>query len=84
LKAWDTEKQRYELKTVGTGVVAYMLKPTERASEPPHWLCPSCYAKGQKAFLQATGVRVHMMNVYKCVGCGAIVSAHGEPKWAAE
>ena len=27
LKAWDAEKQRYELKSLGTGAVAYALKP---------------------------------------------------------
>jgi hypothetical protein len=55
LKAWGTEKERYELKPVGRAVVAYMLKPEARGSEPPHWLCPNCYAKGEKAFFQMKG-----------------------------
>jgi hypothetical protein len=38
LKAWDAEKQHYELKPNYMGAVAYMLKPEARGSEPPHWL----------------------------------------------
>ena len=49
---WETEKQRYELKDVGHGVFAYMNKPAVGGSEPPHWLCPTCFAKGQKAYFQ--------------------------------
>jgi hypothetical protein len=36
MKAWDAEKERYELKGVGSGAVAYMLKPDARGAEPPH------------------------------------------------
>jgi hypothetical protein len=34
LKNWDVEKQNYELKPIGNGSVAYMLKPTNVA--PSH------------------------------------------------
>ena len=57
LKAWGAEKENYELKTVGYGTVAYMLKPQARGTEPPHWLCPNCYTQGQKGFLQPSGKR---------------------------
>src|SRR5215208_3622163 len=36
LKDWSAEKQSYELKHIGEGGVAYMLKPDKRGSEPPH------------------------------------------------
>src|SRR4051794_7437181 len=40
LKAWNTEKEDYELKTIGSaGSVALMLKPDKRGSKPPHALC---------------------------------------------
>src|SRR5690242_16345846 len=31
---WETEKQRYELKGLGYGSFAYMLKPDARGAEP--------------------------------------------------
>jgi hypothetical protein len=84
LKAWDAEKQRYELKTIGYGPVAYMPKPAARGSEPPHWLCPNCYAKGEKAFFQPTGDRKGRESVYVCARCKGTVAVAGAPKWLSE
>lgn len=81
LKAWDAEKSRYELKPIGFGVVAYMLKPEARGSETPHWLCPNCYAQGKKAFFQATGAQIMRDSVYRCQGCQGNVAIGGEPDW---
>jgi hypothetical protein len=47
LKAWNTEKQNYELKKAGDAAVAYMLKPEARGTKPPHWLCPNCFENGK-------------------------------------
>ena len=55
-KTWETEKQRYELKRLGTSVLAYMLKPSVRGSEPPHWVCTNCYAKGYISIIQNSWV----------------------------
>ena len=54
LKAWDREKERYELTGNYMGAVTYMLKPDVRGTEPPHWLCPKCYTGGKKGFLLPT------------------------------
>jgi hypothetical protein len=81
LKAWDAEKERYELKTVGRGAVAYMLKPEARGSAPPHWLCPNCYAQGKKAFFQATGAMLQRSRVYRCQGCQGVLSTEEDPAW---
>jgi hypothetical protein len=35
LEAWNTEKQRYELKTIQTGVTVYALKPGRRTEKRP-------------------------------------------------
>jgi len=75
LKAWGAEKERYELKSVGQGCVAYVLKPEARGTEAPHWLCPNCFAKGEKAFLQATGATNYRDRVYKCARCEGIISS---------
>lgn len=42
-ETWETEKQKYELKNLGWGSFAYMLKPDARKSAPAHWVCTNCY-----------------------------------------
>src|ERR1700720_3448556 len=46
LKAWDSEKDNYELKDVGDGggAVAYMIKEAAQGAEPLHCLCTKCYS----------------------------------------
>ena len=52
-ETWDAEKQRYELKALGThGVFAYSMKPSMSEGEPPHEICPDCYQERQKSILQ--------------------------------
>ncbi|OKO73613.1 hypothetical protein AC628_23950 [Bradyrhizobium sp. NAS96.2] len=82
LKAWDAEKQNYELKAIGSGSVAFMLKPSARGSEPPHWLCPNCYGENKKSFFQPTGNMIQRAQVYRCQGCQSTVSVEGRPMWA--
>lgn len=82
LEAWDTEKQRYELKSLGTGAVAYVLKPEARGTETPHWLCPNCFHQSKKSFFQ---------NVVHCgllsrttdqnVKAGKVCEGDALPKW---
>jgi hypothetical protein len=81
LREWNTEKQDYELKGIGEGAVAYMLKPDKRGSKPPHWLCPNCYSKGQKSFLNPTGAEIGGGWIYKCIGCGAQPSCNYASMW---
>ena len=81
LKAWDTEKQNYELQAIGGGTVAFMLKPDARGTAPPHWLCPNCYGENKKSFYQPTGNTIQRANVYKCQGCQGAVSVEGQPRW---
>lgn len=51
-KAWEAEKQRYELKEFPTGAFAYALKPDAAQGEPPHRICAKCYQDGHKSILQ--------------------------------
>ena len=55
MKAWDAEKQKYELKQIHTGAFAHVLKPQASGGEPPHWLCTTCYQNYRKSILQAQG-----------------------------
>jgi peptide subunit release factor 1 (eRF1) len=52
LETWETEKQRYELNEVATGVFAYRLKAQTTSTEPMHYLCARCYQHCRKSILQ--------------------------------
>ncbi len=41
-KAWEAEKQKYELKEVWPGATTYVLKEDAKGAEPIHWLCANC------------------------------------------
>jgi transposase-like protein len=77
---WETEKQRYELKPVGTGVVACMLKPSARGQEPPHWLCPNCFEDGKKSYFQFS-THAGWGSVYRCKGCDGHMITPNVPEW---
>jgi rubrerythrin len=55
LKAWETQKERYELKRYNPGVFLRALKPSEARGEPPHTICPKCYEHGKPSVIQRTG-----------------------------
>jgi hypothetical protein len=56
LKAWETEKKRYDLKDIagGQGAFAYVIKPEMQGADPPHCICADCYENGEKRILQRT------------------------------
>jgi hypothetical protein len=69
LKAWDAEKQRYELKEVSANVFAYVPKSGMESGEPFHMLCANCYQRGQKSILQATQELRMRRRVHYCPHC---------------
>jgi hypothetical protein len=81
LRGRKAEKQRYELKNVGRGVMAYMLKPDVRGAESPHWLCPTCFENGKKSHLQFSTRVSGLGSVYRCTGCKAAISTDSDPAW---
>lgn len=68
LKAWDGEKERYEMRVPWTGATVYALKPSERAGEPPHWLCATCYQQRRKRILHAKGAGMTATR-WECPDC---------------
>jgi hypothetical protein len=52
LETWKVEAARYELAEAGQGTLAYRLREGMQDGEPDHWLCPACYGRGSKSFLQ--------------------------------
>jgi hypothetical protein len=81
-EAWDAQKDKYELKEVAPGAFAYMLKPSSRAGQPPHWVCTQCYQHRKPSIMQYFGGLSDFM-VYKCPECSAQfrIDADGSPKW---
>jgi hypothetical protein len=78
LKAWETEKQRYELKELATGVFAYRLKESMAGSEPIHNLCTACYEHGKKSILQRRDKG--MNKLMTCLECEAEIKI-GDASW---
>jgi hypothetical protein len=78
---WDSEKQKYELKGVGQGVFAYMPKSAARGDQPPHWLCPTCFESGKKAYFQFSTRMSAGGSVYRCKGCEGHMVTNSEPAW---
>jgi len=80
-ETWEAEKQRYELKDVGDGAVAYMLKPNARGPEPPHWLCPNCYQDRKLGHYQRAGQQGRD-HVFKCTSCKEHLRTNTyQPEW---
>lgn len=70
LKAWETDKQRYELTDIGDGNFAYTAKVSMRGSEQPHYICANCYQLGKTSILQ----HMHLSgggDLLTCSGCNA-------------
>lgn len=52
MKAWDRQKQRYQMISPWDGTIVYSLKESMKETEPPHWICANCYEKGERSILQ--------------------------------
>jgi hypothetical protein len=77
LEAWKTEKQRYELKKIQTGVTVYALKAGMENGEEPHYICTNCYQHGHKSVLQRENLDVGRVVMQVCHDCGSEYIEHG-------
>jgi len=69
LKAWDTNKKRYELKQLYRAPFAYNQKEGHENGEDPHALCTNCYHHYFKSILQSSGhIVVHDLT-WECPEC---------------
>lgn len=73
LKAWDAEAEKYELKEVSFGAMAYVPKPDTDAAKTAHWLCANCFEQKKKSYLQISA-QLGSNRVYKCRGCDGHVA----------
>ena len=69
LRAWDAEKQRYELKRWGDGAFARVLKESEARGEPIHALCAACYDRGVKSLIHSNREPTWPKHAWDCPTC---------------
>jgi hypothetical protein len=80
-ETWDAEKQRYELKSLGWGAFAYMLKPAERGIRPPHWVCANCYEQRHVAIIEFI-MAPNQGHRWRCPSCkNDIMPSTGAVEW---
>ena len=65
---WEVEKEKYELVQVAPGAFGYMEKLNGKNTNPPHWLCTTCFENRRKSIFQPTNAI--SFSVYQCVPCG--------------
>jgi hypothetical protein len=78
LETWNTEKGRYHLKSIQTGVAVYALKEGMENGEEPHYLCPTCYNRGQKSILQRESHAMGRAVMQVCHECGTELIEEGQ------
>jgi hypothetical protein len=83
LKAWDVEKQKYELKNVrkpnvfGGAAFAYALKEETSLGEPAHFICPDCYEERRKSILQHVFHHYGRTDTLSCNRCHLEINLTG-------
>ena len=86
VKAWEAQKQRYQLQSIWDGLaVVYALKESVSSSEPPHWICTKCYEDGARMILQPRRGKDNF-GMLVCPSCKCEVHSHhrypGNPEYA--
>ncbi|MDQ0562300.1 hypothetical protein QO004_004105 [Rhizobium mesoamericanum] len=67
---WKTTADRYRLVDFGAGTFAYELKEEAANGEPIHRLCPVCFGKQSRSYLQFQGVTSSRQDLFRCLPCG--------------
>ena len=77
MKAWEAEKERYELRERAPGILAYRLKDEARGTEPTHWICATCYERSTKLILQQQR-GPERSTILLCPGCETSLRTSGD------
>lgn len=80
LKDWRAEHERYELKELHAGSLAYAVKAGMERGEPPHYICAACVQKGQKSILQGRTTSLGILEL-ACPACGLVITRGLDPSW---
>jgi hypothetical protein len=79
-KAWEQQKQRYVLEELSSGVFAYAVRQGEHASEPMHWLCPTCFERRERTILQREYRSYAQVLTLLCHSCKTILYVARSPQ----
>lgn len=71
IEGWSEEQEKYKLTDYGGGTFAYELDQPAFYGEPPHRICPQCYAEAKKSVLQFCWVTTSGQDHYECHSCKA-------------
>jgi len=77
LKDWEADKQRYKLRDVGNGCMAYALQAGMQDGEPPHSLCARCYHDGRKSILVPFHIATGRAQALQCHICNSEMIVQG-------
>jgi cell division protein FtsB len=73
MKDWDAQKQRYKLAAPFPGCMVYALQKSMNTGETAHYLCASCFQKGESSILQGIEDRTGVRNAaYQCPVCKSL------------
>jgi hypothetical protein len=76
-ETWSRETERYEMKDVGQGCIAYAVKPDAQGAEPAHSLCAHCYQRGRKSILTPFVIPAGRALGLSCHACGSELVIQG-------
>jgi hypothetical protein len=79
LKDWESDKSRYQLAELRSGLVALSLKQSLQNGEPHHYICADCAANGKKSYLQKH-ISGPYYDEFRCGGCKSTIGVdNGTP-----
>ena len=70
IQNWQATASKYELIQPETGAFVYTLKPDQKTTAIPHWLCPNCYQQSKSSILYRIYSKIHHRNTFRCHPCG--------------
>ncbi|RZJ47438.1 MAG: hypothetical protein EON87_00980 [Brevundimonas sp.] len=73
---WSADSANYRLTSIQNDVKV-MRYVGDESSQPPHDLCPHCFVKGRKSFLQPEYRLARRTEHLKCNECGADLQTRG-------
>lgn len=78
MEAWDKTAQRYKLHEFVAGCFTYGVKIESKESDPPHWVCATCFQDKERSILQIKKEDVGRKDFYVCPRCKtSIYLGHG-------
>jgi hypothetical protein len=69
----EAESGRYELVEMPNKALVYAVRESARGDQPKHYLCPTCFHKGQRLLMQRRIDPAYRLNDIHCLDCSFTV-----------